>query len=61
MTFVPEDKVDAPGPVSIEGEGIKVTGIGMTGHTKTREFALLKQVSTCIAPRHGVAAKSKKS
>jgi LPS export ABC transporter protein LptC len=60
MTFVPEDQVDAPGPVTIEGEGIKVTGIGMTGHTKTREFQLLSQVSTYIAPRHGQNARSKK-
>jgi LPS export ABC transporter protein LptC len=60
MTFTPEDQVDAPGFVSIEGEGIKISGIGMTGHTRTRQFELLKQVSTYIAPRHGVAAKSKK-
>ena len=60
LTFTPEDKVDAPGPVSIEGEGIKITGIGMTGHTKTRQFELLRQVSTYIAPRHGIGPKSKK-
>jgi LPS export ABC transporter protein LptC len=56
-TFVPDtDQVDAPGLVTIEGEGLKVTGIGMTGHTKTRQFELLKQVTTHIAPkpsRHG--------
>ena len=46
-SFMPDaDQVDAPGSVTIHGEGIKVTGIGMTGHTKTREFALLKQVTT---------------
>lgn len=61
MTFVPEDKVDAPGPVTIEGEGIKVTGIGMTGHTKTRDFELLNQVSTCIAPHQRPSTPSKKS
>jgi LPS export ABC transporter protein LptC len=60
MTFVPEDQVDAPGPVMIEGEGIKITGIGMTGHTKTRQFELLKEVSTHIEPRHGAQPKSKK-
>jgi len=58
--FVPDDQVDAPGLVTIEGDGIKVTGIGMTGHTKTRQFALLKQVSTYIAPRRGETPKSKK-
>ena len=52
-TFEPDaDQFDAPGPVTIEGDGIKVTGIGMTGHTKTRQFELLKQVETEIAPRH---------
>jgi len=60
LTFTPEDQVDAAGPVTIEGEGIKITGVGMTGHTKTRQFELLKQVSTYIAPKHGVSPKSKK-
>ncbi len=36
--FLPDaDQVDAPGFVTIEGEGIKATGVGMTGHTKTRK------------------------
>ncbi len=52
-SFEPDaDQVDAPGFVTIEGEGIKVTGVGMTGHTKTRQFELLKEVTTNIAPRH---------
>ena len=52
-SFEPDaDQVDAPGFVTIEGEGIKVTGTGMTGHTKTRQFELLKEVTTNIAPRH---------
>jgi LPS export ABC transporter protein LptC len=60
-TFLPDaDQVDAPGLVTIEGEGIKVTGVGMTGHTKTRQFELLKQVTTDIAPRHAVSQDSKK-
>ena len=42
-TFLPDaDQVDAPGLVTIEGEGIKISGIGMTGQTKTRHFELLK-------------------
>ena len=53
-TFVPDvDLFEAPGFVTINGDGIKVSGIGMTGHTKTRQFELLKQVTTQIAPRHG--------
>lgn len=60
-TFLPEtDQVDAPGFVTIEGEGIKVTGIGLTGHTKTRQFELLKQVTTDIAPKHPASHDSKK-
>jgi LPS export ABC transporter protein LptC len=60
-TFLPDaDQVDAPGAVTIEGEGIKVTGVGMTGHTKTRHFELLKQVTTDIAPKHAPSQDSKK-
>lgn len=59
--FMPdEDNVEAPGFVSIEGEGLKVTGIGLTGHPKTRRFELLKQVTTEITPR-SKGAGSKKS
>ena len=50
--FVPDqDRIDAPGFVTIEGEGIKVTGVGLTGDTRTRRFDLLKQVTTIIAPQ----------
>jgi LPS export ABC transporter protein LptC len=60
-TFLPDaDQVDAPGLVTIVGEGIKVTGIGMTGHTKTRQFELLKQVSTDITPKQSGSPASKK-
>ena len=60
-TFLPDaDQVDAPGLVTIVGEGIKVTGIGMTGHTKTRQFELLKQVSTDIAPKQSGSPAAKK-
>jgi len=60
-TFLPDaDQVDAPGFVTIEGEGIKITGIGMTGHTKTRQFELLKQVSTDVAPKRSSKQDSKK-
>jgi LPS export ABC transporter protein LptC len=60
-TFNPDaDQFDAPGFVTITGEGIKVTGIGMTGHAKTRQFELLKQVTTQIAPRRNGPPASKK-
>ena len=60
-SFLPDaDQVDAPGLVTIVGEGIKVTGIGMTGHTKTRQFELLSQVTTYIAPKHATSQDSKK-
>jgi LPS export ABC transporter protein LptC len=59
-TFLPDaDLFEAPGFVTINGDGIKVTGIGMTGYTKTRRFELLKQVTTQIAPRHGAPAQKK--
>lgn len=60
-TFEPDaDQFSAPGFVTITGDGIKVTGIGMTGHAKTRQFELLKQVTTQIAPRRNGPAASKK-
>src|SRR5437016_4249167 len=34
--FLPdEDQVSAPGAVTLEGEGMKATGIGLSGHPKT--------------------------
>ena len=59
-TFQPDvDLFEATGFVAITGDGIRVTGIGMTGHAKTRQFELLNQVTTEIAPRH-VPSVSKK-
>ncbi len=50
--FMPDDdKVDAPGEVTMEGEGVKVTGVGMTGNPKTRVFQLLDRVTTDISPK----------
>jgi LPS export ABC transporter protein LptC len=52
VNFMPDDdKVEAPGAVTMEGEGVKVTGVGMTGNPKTRVFQLLDKVTTDIAPR----------
>jgi LPS export ABC transporter protein LptC len=60
-TFLPEtDQFEAPGLVTIVGQGIKVTGIGMTGHTKTRQFELLKEVTTDIAPKQSARPASNK-
>lgn len=61
-TFVPDDdRIEAPGMVTIEGQGLKVTGVGLSGHPKTRQFELLKQVTTEIVPRPGSAASAAKS
>jgi lipopolysaccharide export system protein LptC len=43
--------LDAPGAVKIEGAGLVVTGIGMSGHPKTETFELLKEVNTQIVPK----------
>lgn len=51
-SFLPdEDKVEAPGLVTMEGEGVKVTGVGLTGNPKTRVFELHQQVSTEVSPK----------
>ncbi len=51
-SFVPDtDHIEAPGLVTLEGEGVKVVGIGLTGNSKTRVFHLNQQVSTDIAPK----------
>ena len=51
--FMPdEDHVEAAGAVAIEGEGLKVTGVGLTGNPKTRVFHIRDQVSTHILPKH---------
>lgn len=52
-TFAPDnDQLEAPGAVKIEGEGLTVTGVGLSGHPKAEVFQLLNQVSTEITPRH---------
>jgi LPS export ABC transporter protein LptC len=60
-TFLPdEDKVEASGPVTVIGEGLKVTGVGLTGHPKSRIFELHEQVNTVFTPKHD-REKSKES
>jgi LPS export ABC transporter protein LptC len=51
-TFLPDDdQIYAPGPVKINGPGLKVVAIGLTGHPKEQVFHLLKQVTTRIEPK----------
>jgi LPS export ABC transporter protein LptC len=60
-SFMPDDnRVEAPGAVTLMGEGVKVTGIGLTGNPKTTVFKLLQQVRTEILPKK-TSAKSSKS
>ncbi len=50
--FTPDDdRLQAPGAVKIEGQGLTVTGVGLTGHPKTETFELLNEVSTQIVPK----------
>ena len=51
-TFMPDDdQVEAPGLVTVMGDGLKVTGVGLTGHPKTRVFELHTQVQTEVTPK----------
>ena len=51
-TFMPDDdQVDAPGLVTVVGDGLKVTGVGLSGHPKTRVFQLQTQVETIVTPK----------
>ncbi|MGH8011849.1 MAG: LPS export ABC transporter periplasmic protein LptC [Candidatus Binataceae bacterium] len=51
-TFLPDrDQLSAPGPVKIVGDGMTVTGIGLSGNPRTENFNLLAQVNTRITPR----------
>jgi len=51
-----DDRLEASGLVKIQGQGLTVTGIGLSGHPKAELFELLQQVSTEIVPRHKGAA-----
>lgn len=56
-TFSPDsDQVEASGTVQIEGEGLSVSGVGLSGHPKAETLELLKQVSTRILPKHKSAS-----
>jgi LPS export ABC transporter protein LptC len=50
--FAPDsDELEMPGPVTIEGEGFKVTGVGLTAHPHAETFKLHQQVSTQVVPK----------
>jgi LPS export ABC transporter protein LptC len=60
-TFMPDDdKVEAPGLVTVIGDGLKVTGVGLSGHPKSRVFELHTQVQTEVMPKKA-SEKSKQS
>ncbi|MGB8414101.1 MAG: LPS export ABC transporter periplasmic protein LptC [Candidatus Binatus sp.] len=60
-TFMPDDdRVEAPGLVTVVGDGLKVTGVGLIGHPKTRVFQLNTQVETVVTPKKD-SEKSKQS
>ncbi len=61
-TFVPDkDIVTAPGEVKVVGEGLTVTGVGLSGHPKERSFTLLSQTDTVVVPNKTRDKKSSKS
>lgn len=48
-TFMPDkDIVTAPGEVKVIGQGLTVTGVGLSGHPKERTFTLLSQTNTVV-------------
>jgi len=48
-TFLPDnDQLHASGAVQINGPGLNVAGVGLSGHPKAQTFQLLKEVKTVI-------------
>ncbi|MGH7913539.1 MAG: LPS export ABC transporter periplasmic protein LptC [Candidatus Binataceae bacterium] len=61
-TFAPDkDIMNAPGEVKVEGQGLTVTGVGLTGHPNERTFSLLSQTNTVVVPNKSSDLKSGKS
>jgi len=61
-TFSPDkDVVNAPGQVEVQGQGMTVTGVGLTGHPNERNFTLLSQTNTVVIPKKSSDLKSGKS
>jgi LPS export ABC transporter protein LptC len=60
-TFLPDnDRLQAAGAVKINGPGLDVAAVGLSGHPKAQTFQLLKEVKTVIdqKQRPAVAKKS---
>ncbi len=54
--FMPDsDELNVPGQVTIESQGLKVVGVGMTAHPRAQLFDLHSQVSTDVTPRRRAA------
>ena len=61
-TFTPDqDMVSAPGPVEVQGQGLTVSGVGLTGHPNERNFTLLSQTNTVVVLKNSSDSKSGKS
>jgi LPS export ABC transporter protein LptC len=55
-TFLPDsDELQASGAVKINGPGLDVAGIGLSGHPKAQTFQLLKEVKTVIEGKQRTA------
>jgi LPS export ABC transporter protein LptC len=53
-SFSPDaDELDAPGAITIETEGLKVRGVGLTAWPRRQLFALRSQVITEVTPARG--------
>ena len=58
--FVPDsDLLDAPGLVTVVGQGMTVTGVGLSGHPRQQQFTLNKSVNTEITHELGPASTGK--
>jgi LPS export ABC transporter protein LptC len=61
-TFSPDqDTVTATGEVEVQGQGLKVTGVGLSGHPNERRFTLLNQTNTLVVLKKSSDSKSSKS
>jgi LPS export ABC transporter protein LptC len=57
--FTPDsDELTVPGAVTIESNGLKVTGVGLTAHPHAQLFDLHQQVRSEVTPRRGDEATS---
>jgi len=57
-TFFPDsDSISAPGSVTVVGQGIKVTGVGLSGHPRQQQFNLGGRVNTEIIQDSNNSAK----